>query len=132
MDPNRPTSAAERPTSIAPHNPPEALLTKNASAGNSNPALTPAPGSDSIPTNAIRHGTCGRWWTGAERSHCGSCHETFSSLTAFERHRRGLRCNEPTDVGLVARAKPFGTLWGLPGPDGGYARLYAAKETDHA
>lgn len=76
------------------------------------------------PANAITHGACGQWWTGAERSHCGGCHITLSSLTAFERHRRGMRCNNPEAVGLVAREKPYGTLWGLPAPAGGYAALH--------
>lgn len=65
----------------------------------------------------ITHGQCGKWWTGAGRSHCGGCHETFSSLTAFERHRRGLRCNDPADSGLEAREQPWGVLWGQPGPE---------------
>jgi hypothetical protein len=75
----------------------------------------PKPGFDGVPLNAIVH-SCGAWWTGAERSHCGGCHLTFSSLTSFERHRRGLRCNEPASVGLVAREARFGIVWGQPGP----------------
>jgi len=81
------------------------------------------------PANAIRHGACKQWWTGAERSHCGGCHRTFTSLTSFEKHRKGLRCNDPTTVGLVARQKPYGELWGLPAPDGGYAGL-RSEEAD--
>jgi hypothetical protein len=76
----------------------------------------PIPGRDGIPENAIIHG-CGAWWTGNERSHCGGCHLTFSSLTSFEIHRRGLTCNEPAKVGLVARQAKFGDIWGQPGPD---------------
>jgi hypothetical protein len=68
----------------------------------------------SAPPKAITHGRCGRWWTGAERSHCGGCCETFSSLKTFEAHRKGLRCNDPGSVGLVARETPFGRLWGRP------------------
>lgn len=75
------------------------------------------------PANAILHGACKQWWTGAERSHCGGCCRTFSSLTAFEKHRKGLRCNDPAAVGLIARQKPYGELWGLPAPTGGYAGL---------
>lgn len=88
----------------------------------------PTPGCDGVPANAIVHGACGSWWTGAERSHCGGCHITLSSLTAFERHRRGLRCNDPATVGLIARQKPYGDLWGLPGPEGGYKALHAPQE----
>ena len=90
----------------------------------------PTPGIDGIPKNAIVHGACGSWWTGAERSHCGGCCQTFTGLTAFERHRKGMRCNPPESVGLVARAKPYGTLWGQPAPEGGYASLFAAQNDD--
>ena len=75
-----------------------------------------------IPANAITH-SCGAWWTGGERSHCGGCHLTFTSLTAFEAHRKGLRCNEPASVGLVARRMPFGPLWGKPMDDAERERL---------
>ena len=75
---------------------------------------------DGIPKNAIWHGQCKRWWTGEERSHCGGCHITLSGLTAFERHRKGMRCNPPEEVGLAPREKPYGVLWGLPAPENGY------------
>lgn len=88
----------------------------------------PIPGENGVPKNAIVHGACERWWTGNERSHCGGCHLTLTSLTAFDRHRKGGRCNDPASVGLVAREKPFGTLWGTPAPEGGYAALHATQE----
>ncbi|MEU4133626.1 FDXHR family putative zinc-binding protein [Streptomyces wuyuanensis] len=91
---------------------------------------TQNPNTSQIPKNAIVHGACGRWWTGTERSHCGGCHETFTGLTAFERHRKGLRCNPPAEVGLVARQKPYGTLWGQPAPEGGYSFLRAPQGDD--
>lgn len=81
------------------------------------PALAP-------PKTATRHGACGRWWTGAERSHCGGCHQTFTGMSAFERHRKGLRCNDPASVGLVARFRPYGVLWGWPAPDGGMGGVH--------
>ncbi|MGW6695598.1 FDXHR family putative zinc-binding protein [Rhodococcus sp. NPDC054953] len=82
------------------------------------PAIAP-------PKNAIWHGACGQWWTGAQRAHASCCHRTFSSLSAFDRHRKGLTCNDPAEVGLVARPKPFGELWGWPAPEGGYAGIHA-------
>ena len=88
----------------------------------------PIPGTGDIPKNAIVHGACRRWWTGAERSHASCCHETFSSLSAFEQHRKGGRCNNPADAGLVAREKPYGTLWGWPAPEGGYSVLRGRDE----
>lgn len=50
------------------------------------------------------HGACGRaWWQSGNRtSHCGGCHETFASLTLFDRHRHGGVCADPatmTDLG---------------------------------
>lgn len=92
----------------------------------------PIPGRDGVPKNAIVHGACGSWWTGEERSHCGGCCRTFTALTSFERHRKGLRCNPPEDVGLVAREKPYGTLWGLPAPVGGYGSLHGRTEAAEA
>jgi hypothetical protein len=89
----------------------------------------PIPGENGVPKNAIVHGSCQKWWTGNERSHCGGCHELYSSLTAFDRHRRGGVCLPPASVGLVAREKPYGVLWGNPAPEGGYAALYATNET---
>lgn len=72
-------------------------------------------------TALIRHGACGRGWTGSSRGHCSGCHETFTA-GAFDKHQRqgGERtvCLSPAAAGLVARAEPWGTLWALP--DTGY------------
>ena len=76
-----------------------------------------------IPKSAIRHG-CGAWWTGDLRSRCGGCHETFSSQTSFDRHRRRGRCVAPSKAGLVGRRMPWGLVWGLPSaPDDVFERL---------
>jgi len=88
---------------------------------------TPTPSCDGLPANAIVHGACGNWWTGGERSHCGSCHRTFTSLTAFELHRRGLRCNDPAAVGLVVRVERFGPLWGRASSDARREQLAALR-----
>jgi hypothetical protein len=45
-------------------------------------------------------------------------------MSAFERHRKSLRCNDPASVGLVARIKSYGVLWGWPAPDGGFAAVH--------
>ena len=36
----------------------------------------------------VTHGKCGKSWVqrGDRTSHCGTCHETFSTLTAFDAH----------------------------------------------
>lgn len=54
---------------------------------------------------------CGRSWGGLRRSHCGACHHTFSSLTAFDKHRSGFLCRVPHTIGLVEREG----VWGMPG-----------------
>lgn len=54
---------------------------------------------------------CGRTWTGLSRCHCATCHHSFTSATAFDRHRRAFRCRPPAEAGLVLR----GEYWGLPG-----------------
>jgi hypothetical protein len=41
---------------------------------------------------------------------------------------RDTAADPPAAVGLVARDKPFGTLWGWPAPDGGYAAVHGATE----
>ena len=58
---------------------------------------------------------CGARWSGRQKCHCGGCHLTFSGLTAFDKHRVGMRCLAPGEVGLVARVGEFGPIWGLPG-----------------
>lgn len=50
---------------------------------------------------------CGARWTGRGRAHCAACHATFSTASAFDRHRRGGACLDPAAVGLV-RA---GAVW---------------------
>lgn len=74
-----------------------------------------------LPATAITH-TCGQWWTGLGRSHCPSCHLTFSCDSAADKHRIGAfgverRCAHPATVGLVARTKTYGDLWGWPASD---------------
>ena len=40
--------------------------------------------------NLTFHGECGKAWlqVGNRTSHCSGCHETFSSLRAFDMHQR--------------------------------------------
>jgi hypothetical protein len=56
---------------------------------------------------------CGASWPGTRISHCSSCHETFSSVSTFDAHRRAVdprasqyvgRCLDPRDAGLSAVA----------------------------
>lgn len=51
---------------------------------------------------------------------CASCKRLFSSDSAFDRHRKGGQCIEPTERGLIAKASktfPAETLWSLPASD---------------
>lgn len=32
---------------------------------------------------------------------CSGCWRVFVGLSAFDRHHRGFRCNEPSEIGLV-------------------------------
>lgn len=68
------------------------------------------------------HGECGKTWTGLRRAHCPSCHITFNSDSAAEKHRVGKpgidrRCVDPAAVGLVPVEQPWGTCWQAPGSD---------------
>lgn len=45
------------------------------------------------PSRAITYscGGCDTRWAGVSRCHCAGCHETFSGLELFDRHRRDVR-----------------------------------------
>jgi hypothetical protein len=70
-----------------------------------------------------RH-ACGAHWSGTRTAHCGGCHWTFTSLSAFDKHQRSVNyrtvCLDPVEAGLVPHAKSWGTVWGLP-DDGHWA-----------
>jgi hypothetical protein len=55
--------------------------------------------------------TCGKDWTGFKRCHCGACHLNFTSLSAFDKHRKDFKCLDPAKRGLVERDG----YWGAPG-----------------
>lgn len=46
--------------------------------------------------------SCGTRWSGTSTCHCGACHRyTFVGIGAFDRHRKGGACAEPSSVGMV-------------------------------
>lgn len=45
--------------------------------------------------------SCGKNWTGSRRCHCVTCHETFSSASAFDKHRKNFKCLAPASRSLV-------------------------------
>jgi hypothetical protein len=57
---------------------------------------------------------CGARWTGLSRAHCAACHDTFTTVTNFDRHRRNGRCVDPASVGLIFK----NGLWRQPTPMG--------------
>lgn len=63
---------------------------------------------------------CPNWWTGLRSGHCATCHRSFTSVAAFDRHRsgshaRGTRhCVDPEVVGLVPAEREW-PGWSLPG-----------------
>ena len=60
---------------------------------------------------------CGKGWNGLKTCHCAACHRTFSTVIAFDKHRRGTyepdtrHCVNPTDAGLVRVARDY-ECWG--------------------
>jgi hypothetical protein len=64
---------------------------------------------------------CGARWGGLRTAHCDACHETFTVVAAFDKHRagshtdRGRRCIDPAAVGLLDAGRAY-RCWGFPGP----------------
>lgn len=65
-------------------------------------------------------GRCSSRWNGYNTCHCSACHQTFTGLTAFDKHRAGSHmpdtrhCLEPASRGLVDAGRAY-ACWGLPG-----------------
>lgn len=60
---------------------------------------------------------CGARWAGANTSHCGNCHDTFSGVSTFDRHRRDGRCVAPYHVGMSLIPGRAYDCWGYPADD---------------
>lgn len=110
------------------HSYPQAPIALSGEPDASRATIDPQPTPESLGIRAddvIRHGRCGRWWTGRDRNHCGSCHEVISSLSGFDAHQTDDGCVSPAKVGLVARREPWGVLWVWPGDADALARRRA-------
>ena len=65
---------------------------------------------------------CRKRWGGLKTAHCTECHETFTVIGAFDRHRAGSHsastrhCLDPATVGLVNAGRAY-PCWGWPGRD---------------
>lgn len=76
------------------------------------PAFTAAGTQD--PADLPHAHPCGARWSGATTSHCGACHETFTSVGAFDRHRNGSRCTNPEAIGMVVAPGRAYDAWTNP------------------
>ena len=61
---------------------------------------------------------CGREWAGLNQAHCTVCHEHFSTVNNFDKHRRTGTCQYPGTVTdrngdpvLKPSANRFGVIW---------------------
>lgn len=65
---------------------------------------------------------CDTRWNGHRTAHCGACHQTFTSLSAFDTHRQGSHphstrhCVPPTSVDLIDAGRAY-PCWGSAGED---------------
>jgi hypothetical protein len=41
---------------------------------------------------------CDARWTGLDTAHCANCHENFSDVAGFDRHRRYGKCLDPATL----------------------------------
>lgn len=63
---------------------------------------------------------CENRWGGLNTAHCGACHETFTTVRAFDMHRAGSHpegtrhCVSPASVGLVKSGREY-PCWRMPG-----------------
>lgn len=67
------------------------------------------------------HPSCGATWPekALNVAHCAACHHTFSSPTAFDKHRtQSGGCKEPAAVGLVNGQRPY-DCWSFPPKENG-------------
>jgi hypothetical protein len=95
----------------------------------SSPPTTPTPASESTysgtnrppygPNGPFTCSGCDNWWTGLNSGHCSACHESFTSVSGFDKHRTGSHsagryCLDPASVGLVVANKGW-PGWSQPG-----------------
>lgn len=65
---------------------------------------------------------CGVRWNGLCTSHCSKCHQTFTRISVFDRHRTGphsrggRHCLAPADVGMIDAGRAY-PCWCMPGED---------------
>jgi hypothetical protein len=72
-------------------------------------------------------GKCPNRWAGTSTAHCGACHNTFTAVGGFDRHRRNGACVPPASVGMVARERPGYVVWGMPADEARMEQLRALR-----
>lgn len=92
---------------------------------NIGPASTVGVGNGK-PVNLPHRCGCGVRWSGYKTAHCCACHETFSTVSNFDRHRQGPHsdvrprfCVSPESVGLVDAGRAY-RCWAMPGREREY------------
>lgn len=63
------------------------------------------PDDKTTPPNACTK--CQKRWGGMNTAHCSACHRTFTGITAFDAHRKGGTCSDPTTIGLVENGRDY-------------------------
>lgn len=56
---------------------------------------------------------CDERWSGQAACHCSGCHLTYTSISAFDAHRRNGACRAPEASGLVALERRY-PVFGYP------------------
>jgi hypothetical protein len=78
------------------------------------------------PTAAAGMASCAEFaarWSGLKTAHCAGCHQTFSVVSAFDRHLAGSHpqgtrhCLDPATVGLCDAGRAY-PCWSHPGRTG--------------
>lgn len=74
---------------------------------------------------------CDERWNGKKTSHCGGCHETFSTPSTFDIHRRNGECLNPAFLQTLVRQGRAGyAVWGYPKPEAGLMWENGESEED--
>lgn len=53
---------------------------------------------------------CGKGWNGYNTCHCTTCHETFTGIAGFDKHRLAGKCLDPATMVWGTKSKRAGQL----------------------
>lgn len=60
---------------------------------------------------------CTNRWSGANTAHCATCHNTFTGVAAFDKHRQNGKCAHPAEVNLTLNPTRAYPCWGTTTTD---------------